>query len=204
MLARREKTNAKETAKQGPPRVSTSDPEARVIKMPDGGFRPAYNMQVASAVERQIIVAVDVTASGSDRGLARPMLERVRRVQGRLPRRHLADGGFTKADDIEWAHGQDVAIHCPPPRSRHKTDPFAPRPGDGKGMLAWRRRMKSPAGKKRYKRRSIAECINARGRAFNLRQITVRGLAKARAVLLWFALANTILRAARITAAAPA
>jgi IS5 family transposase len=67
-------------------------------------------------------------------------------------------------------------------------------------MLAWRRRMKSPTGKKRYKRRSIAECINARGRRFNLRQITVRGLAKARAILLWFALANNVLRAARILA----
>ncbi len=198
--ARRAKTNAKATAKQGPPRVSTTDPEARIIKMPDGGFRPAYNMQIASAVERQVIVAVDVTAAGSDRGLAGTMLRQVHARYRRLPRRHLADGGFTTANDIEWAHSEGVAMHCPPPRSKHKTDPFAPRRGDREGMLAWRRRMKSPTGKKRYKRRSIAECINARGRRFNLRQITVRGLAKARAVLLWFALANNVLRAARILA----
>jgi transposase len=198
---RREKTNAKETARQGPPRVSTTDPEARVIKMPDGGFRPAYNMQIASAVERQIIVAVDVTASGSDRGLARAMLERVHERLGRLPRRYLADGGFTKKDDIEWAAAAGVGIHCPPVRSKHKSDPFAARRGDGPGMAAWRRRMKSPIGKARYKRRSIHECINAHLRQWNLRQITVRGREKARTVLLWFALANNIIRGHRLTAA---
>lgn len=198
--ARREKANAKAAAKQGPPRVSTTDPEARVIKMPDGGFRPAYNMQIASAVEQQIIVAVEVGAAGSDRGLAGTMLAQVYQRHGRLPRHYLADGGFTKNDDIEWAHGAGIAMHCPPPRSKHGTDPFAPRRADGIGMLAWRRRMNSPAGKARYKRRAIAECINARARRFNLRQITVRGLAKARSVLLWFALANNILRAAQIAA----
>jgi transposase len=199
--ARREKTNAKETAKQGPPRVSTTDPEARVIKMPDGGFRPGYNMQIASAVERQIIVAVDVTAAGSDRGLARPMLERVRERLGRLPRDYLADGGYTTAADIEWAHGAAVALHCPPTKSKHGGDPFAPRPGDGPGVAAWRERMKSDGGKARYKRRSIHECINARLRQWNLRQITVRGVQKARIVLHWFALANNILRGHRLTAA---
>jgi len=199
---RREKTNAKETAKQGPPRVSTTDPEARVIKMPDGGFRPGYNMQIASAVERQIIVAVDVTAAGSDRGLARPMLERIRERLNRLPRDYLADGGFTTAADIEWAHGAEVALHCPPTKSRHGGDPFAPRPGDGPGVASWRLRMKSDAGKARYKRRSIHECVNARLRQWNLRQITVRGVQKARTVLHWFALAHNILHGHRLTAAA--
>lgn len=197
---RRAKTNAKTTAKQGEPRVSTTDPEARILKMPDGGFRPAYNMQIVSAPEQQVIVAVDVTASGSDRGWARTMLEQVRRRFGSLPRRHLADGGFTKLDDIEWAHGEGVAVHCPPPASRHRSDPFVPRDDDGPGVAAWRRRMKSPGGKGRYKRRSIAECINARMRQCRIHQITVRGLRKARTVLLWFALAHNILRASSLAA----
>lgn len=197
---RREKTNAKATAKQGQPRVSTTDPEARVMKMPGGGFRPAYNMQIVSAPEQQIVVGVDVTASGSDRGWARIMLEQVRRRFARLPRRYLADGGFTKLDDIEWAHGEKVAVHCPPPKSRHRGDPFAPRDDDGPGVAAWRRRMKSPRGKGRYKRRSIAERINAHMRQWHLRQITLRGLEKARTVLLWHALAHNILRAASLVA----
>lgn len=198
---RRTKTNAKATAQQGPPRVSTTDPEARILKMPDGGFRPGYNLQIASVPEQQIVVAVAATAAGSDRGFARSMLERVRERYGRLPRRYLADGGYTKKDDIEWAHAEGVAMHCPPPRSKHNSDPFEPRPRDRAGMRAWRRRMRSPAGKARYKRRAIAEAINGRARRFGLRQIAVRGLAKARAVLLWVALANNILRSARLAAA---
>ena len=198
---RREKTNAKEMAGKGAPRASTTDPQARVIKMPDGGFRPGYNMQIASAVEQQIIVGVDVVASGSDRGLMRPMIEQVGERRQHRPRRYLADGGFTKNDDIEWAARAGILVHCPPIKNKYGTDPLAPRSGDKPGVAAWRRRMKSPAGKARYKRRAIAECVNARARQWNLYQLTVRGQAKARTVLLWFALANNILQGHRLTGA---
>src|SRR5213594_1541383 len=95
------------------PRASTTDADARVMKMPDGGFRPAYNVQVASAAGEQIVVAVEVTNTGSDRGLLRPMLERLRARTGRCPGRYLADGGFTTAEDIEWAHGEGIEVYCP-------------------------------------------------------------------------------------------
>src|SRR5213594_1515336 len=95
------------------PRASTTDAEARVMKMADGGFRPAYNVQVASAAGEQIVVAVEVTNTGSDRGLLRPMLERLRARTGRCPGRYLADGGFTTAEDIEWAHGEGIEVYCP-------------------------------------------------------------------------------------------
>ncbi len=196
--SRRQKTNAKETAKQGKPRASTTDPEAGVMKMADGGFRPAYNAQIAGAVESQIVIAIDLAATGSDRGEMRPMLEQIAARYRRRPKRYLGDGGFTKNDDIEWAAGEGVAVHCPPIKSKHGSDPFAPRPGDGPGMAAWRRRMNSPAGKARYKRRVIVECINARWRGWNLHRFNVRGRDKARTVLLWFALANNILQGHRL------
>ena len=204
--ARRAKTNAQQTKKQKEPRASTTDPEARVMKMADGGFRPAYNVQIASIPDAQVVVAVEVETSGSDRGRMRPMLDHVTR-RYRSPKRYLADGGYTKNADIEWAADPAngaVKVHCPPMRSRHRTDPFAPRRDDGPGMAAWRRRMKSATGKAVYKRRAIAECIHARFRHWNLRQLTVRGRAKVRTVLLWFALANNILRAPALLAAAPA
>jgi transposase len=196
--ARRAKTNRKQTAKQQAPRVSTSDPEARVMKMADGGFRPAYNLQIACVPEQQIIVAIDVVTTGSDRGLIRPLLEQLRQRFAWSPKRHLADGGFIKHDDIEWAAQHGTAVHCPPTRSKHASDPFAPRPDDGPGVAAWRRRMNSPAGKARYKRRALVECINARLRQWHLTKLTVRGKAKVHAVLLWFALANNLLQAHRL------
>jgi transposase len=183
------------------PRASTTDPEARVMKMADGGFRPAYNVQVASAAGEQIVVAVEVTNTGSDRGLIRPMLERLRARTDRFPGRHLADGGFTSAEDIEWAHGEGIEVYCPPTQSKHGTDPYSPRRGDGAGVLAWRARMASEAGKAQYKPRSICECIHARWRNWHLRQLTVRGIEKVRAVVLIYALSNNILQGHRLASA---
>ena len=183
------------------PRASTTDAEARVMKMADGGFRPAYNVQVASAAGEQIVVAVEVTNTGSDRGLLRPMLQQLRVRTGHFPGRHLADGGFTAAQDIEWAHGEGIAVYCPPTQSKHGTDPYLPRRGDREGVLAWRERMASEAGKALYKRRSICECIHARWRNWDLRQLTVRSIAKVRAVVLYYALANNILQGHRLATA---
>jgi transposase/vacuolar-type H+-ATPase subunit H len=180
------------------PRASTTDAEARVMKMADGGFRPAYNVQVASAAGEQIVVAVEVCNTGSDRGLMRPMLERLHAQNGRFPERHLADGGFCSAQDIEWAHDKKIEAYCPPTQSKHGTDPYLPRRGDGAGVLAWRARMASEAGKARYKPRSICECIHARWRNWDLRQLTVRGMQKVRAVVLWYALTNNILQGHRL------
>jgi hypothetical protein len=182
------------------PRASTTDPQARVMKMADGGFRPGYNVQVASVAGEQIVVTLEVRNNGSDRGLMRPMLERLRAL-GRSPRRHLADGGFGCAQDIEWAHHKRIEVYCPPTKSKHGTNPYAPRRGDGPGVLAWRARMGSDAGQAQYKPRSICECIHARWRNWNLRQLTVRGTEKVRAVVLWYALTNNILQGDRLARA---
>jgi transposase len=183
------------------PRASTTDPQARVMKMADAGFRPAYNVQVASTAGKPIVVAVDVDNNGSDRGLMRPMLERTRARLTRFPRRHLVDGGFCSAEDIEWAHGQGIEVYCPPTKSKSGIDPFLPRSSDGPGVLAWRARMASDAGKAQYQARSICECIHARWRNWDLRQLVVRGLEKVRAVVLLYALTNNILQAHRLSSA---
>src|SRR5215468_689811 len=200
--ARRARTNKAQVKMQGQPRASTTDPEARVMKMPDGGFRPAYNCQVGTVAGGQIVIDVAAVASGSDRGLIRPMLDRLLRRYGRRPKLHLVDGGFNKNADTEWAATQGVRVYGPPGQTKHKTDPFAPRPVDGPGVAAWRRRMKSPHGKGVYKRRALGECINARFRNWDLHQFTVRGRQKASAVLHLLALANNILTGQRLLVAA--
>jgi transposase len=190
---RREKKNANQTKKQKEPRASTTEPQARVMKMADGGFRPAWNLQVVSAAEKQIVLAVEPGNVGSDRGLLRPMLQAVRRRLGLIPKRHLADGGFASAKDIEWAHDNGIEVYCPPTKAKHGRDPFLPRRNDGPGVLAWRARMASLESQARYKRRAISECIHARWRHWNLR-LNVRGALKVRTLMLWHALANNILQ----------
>lgn len=197
---RRAKTNKAEVARQGEPRVSTTDAQARVMKMADGGFRPAYNCQLATAARGQIVVGLDMDMTGSDRGRLREMVGQVETRYDRSPKRWLVDGGFNKNEDTEWAAGRGVKVYGPPIRNKHKTDPYAPRAKDGPGVVAWRRRMKSPHGKAVYRRRVTGECINARFRQWGLHRFTVRGCDKAATVLRWFALANNILQAHRLTA----
>jgi transposase len=189
------------TAKPREPRASSTDPQVRVLKMADGGFRPAWNVQVLSAAGEQIVIDVTPLTTGSDRGLMRPCLEAVRERLGRLPDRHLGDGGFTSAADIEWAHDEGLDIYCPPTQSKHGTDPYLPRRDDGPGVLAWRNRMASPEGQLTYRQRSVCECLHARWRNWNLIRLNVRGVAKVKAVMLWHALANNILQGHRLAAA---
>lgn len=195
---KREKKNRNQTEKQKEPRASTTDPQARTMKMADGGFRPAYNVQVASVAGEQIVVAVEPNNVGSDRGLIGPMLDTVQSRTGQLPERYLADGGFGSAKDIERAHQENIEVYCPPTKSKQGNDPFEPRKDDGPGVLAWRMRMAGESGKAIYKTRSICECIHARWRNWNLIRLTVRGLPKVKAVMLWYALSNNILQGERM------
>ncbi len=190
---RREKTNKKQVAKQKEPRASTTDADARVMKMADGGWRPAYNMQIISTPEHQVIVAVDIDTSGSDRGLAQPGIEMVR-AEGYEPSNYLVDGGFTKNDDIEWAHAKDIKLWCPAGQTKHGTDCYAPKKDDSIGVADWRERMQSEEGKAFYRLRAEHECINAHARRMGLRQLTLRGKIKARIHLLWFAVAHNMMR----------
>jgi transposase len=190
---RREKTNKSQVAKQKPPRASTTDADARVMKMADGGWRPAYNAQIISTPEHQVIVAVDIDTSGSDRGLAQPGIE-MTHAEGYDPSNYLVDGGFTKNDDIEWAHAKDIKVWCPQAQTKHGTDPYAPKKGDGVGVADWRERMNSEQGKAFYRLRCEHECLNAHARRMGLRQFSLRGKIKARIHLLWFAVAHNMMR----------
>src|SRR5229473_4248996 len=101
----------------GPARMSMTDPEARVMKMADGGFRPAFNAQLTATTRGQVIVGVAVTNTGTDQGQLWPMVEQLQRRDGRAPRDVLADGGYVDLDDIRAVAGPDVGgkVYAPPP-----------------------------------------------------------------------------------------
>ncbi|MBV8431690.1 MAG: transposase [Solirubrobacterales bacterium] len=82
-------------------RASTTDPDATVMKMPDGGFRPAYNFQYSTDTASLVIVGVDVVTVGSDQGQLPPMLDQIEASFGKRPHEALVDGGFVKHADIE-------------------------------------------------------------------------------------------------------
>ena len=183
-------------------RVSTTDPEARVMKMGDGGFRPAFNVQLATDTQTQIITGVDVTNSGGDQGKLAPMVDQLQERYQEKPKEMLADGGFAKKEDIETLGQAGTTVYTPVQASKDpERDPHTPRADDTPKVAEWRQRMATPEAKEIYKERaSTAECVNAHARNRGLHQFRVRGLAKVTAVVLWYALAHNLMRTATLRA----
>jgi hypothetical protein len=182
------------------PRVSTTDPEARVMKMPNGGYNPAVNVQLATDTASRAVVGVEVSNEAADSaGLSEPMRQQVQERTGRQVEQHLIDGGYLKTEDIEQAHAAGVELFVPakaahdPARRGRELDPKA---GDSQAILAWKARMSSVEGKATYKQRAAtSETVNGDLRAYRgLTQLTVRGLRKAKCVALWCALAYNVMR----------
>lgn len=178
-------------------RVSTTDAEARVMKMGDGGFRPAFNVQFATQVGEPFIVGVDVTTSGTDAGQAPPMVEQVIERTKKCPNDVLVDGGFADLPAITALERRGIRVLAPvrPPRNP-ANDPFQPRPGDTPEVIAWRARMATAEAKETYKQRAAtSEWVNAQARTlYGLQQLPVRGLAKVRCIASWIALTHNIVR----------
>ena len=179
-------------------RTSETDPDARVMKMADGGFRPAFNVQFATDVETQIIVGVRVTNIGGDAGQMPPMVKQLHEDYGHAPPEMLVDGGFSmnKAIDAVAAAPYDCTVYGPVQKPKDPTrDPHLARDDDSPVVAAWRVRMGTEAAKAIYKLRAqTAECVNAIARNRGLTQFRVRGLRKTKAIALWFALAHNTIR----------
>jgi transposase len=184
-------------------RASTTDPEARVMKMADGGFRPAYNAQFATDTHTGLVAGVSVDNLGSDMGKMRAMSDQLAAAYGVRPTEHLVDGGFAKLADIAALAEADVMVYAPVPAPRDTTrERHAPLPDDPPGVAAWRRRMGTEDAKTIYRERAAtAECVNAQARNRGLIRLLVRGTVKVKTILLWFALAHNMVCAWRLTAA---
>lgn len=178
------------------PRVSTTDHEARVMKMADGGFRPAFNAQLAVDTDTMIITGVDLINSGSDMNQMLPMHEQHLDRYARVPEQWLADGGFAKHEHIEQLDARATKVFAPvlAPRDKQR-DRHERLPGDTEALGQWRERMGTDEAKHIYKDRAASiECTNAHLRNRGLQRFNVCGLSKARAVLLWHALAHNLKR----------
>jgi transposase len=186
----------KKGGKQGTsePRVSTTDPDARVMKMGDGGFRPAFNPQFATDVGSNAIVGVVVTNEGTDARQLEPMLTDILDRTGELPTQYLADGGYVSDENIEAtaAAGIEALLPVRQPRTK-KYDPHTKQPGESEEVGAWRERMGTDRGKVDYKARAAtAERTNAELRKMGLTQLAVRGMTKVTSAVLLMAVAYNI------------
>jgi transposase len=183
-----------------PARTSTTDPEARVMRFADGGFRPGYNVQLATDVEGRAIVGVTVTNIGSDQGQLPPMLDQIEQRTRRQPAAVLADGGFVTKDTVTATTERGITLYAPTMQPKSSREPSQPCEGDDPAAAAWRRRMATDEAKTLYKQRApVAEGINAEACVHRtLGHLAVRGLAKVQSCALWVALAINLLRVMEI------
>lgn len=194
--------------KDKPPKGSSTDPEARIMQMADGGYRPAYNVQFATDVESGIIVGVDVTNVGSDNGQMKPMADQIHARYAQSPQNYLADGGFANLADIDHLETEHQCQVYTPIKDEEKKlqagqDPYARTRRDTDATAQWRIRMQTDAAKAIYKLRAqSAEWVNAVCRNHHLWQMPVRGRTRCRAVALLHALTHNLIQSLKLKPAA--
>ena len=190
--AAKERQKKKRTGKKiTEARASTTDPEARVMRMPNGGFNPAYNVQLVTDVESLVVVGVAVSNRGADQGEALGMEQQVVKRTGKHPKHYLMDSGFINLEQIIELDRSGVEVYAPT-NAGHET----PKPKDPPEIASWRARMSTEEGKETYKKRaSTAEWTNAqvKGR-HRMQQFSVRGLTRVTSVMLLMAITHDLLR----------
>jgi transposase len=180
-------------------RVSTTDPDAPLMKMADGAVRPAYNVQVASACG--FVVAIEPVQRRNDRGLAPAMVAQVEQRCGKLPDRLLADtGAITAADIVTIAQTHpSVQVFSPPPARKQASKPESKarydrnRAAEPQCLKEWRARMDSEEGQAVYRRRSNTEHVHARLKNRGFGRMVLRGLAKVRIACLLHAVTHNMM-----------
>jgi len=190
---RRKRSNNGKKKKEA--RTSTTDPSARVMKMPDGGFRPAYNVHLVSDTVSKVIFAVEVDNIGTDTHAMVPLAEQIEERYQVRPAEWLADGGCNSLGNVDKMDQRGCKIFAPLRQRRSGRNPEQIRPTDSEAVKQWRQRMGTEQAKQIYKERgATAELVNAQCRAQGLWQLLVRGTKKALSVALMHAIVNNMRR----------
>jgi transposase len=102
-------------------RASTTDPEARIMQQPGGGFAPSYNVQISSDAKADLIVGVGVSQAANDTGELEPALERIEANLGEGPQQVVVDSGFINQGTIMALEAQGIDLIGPMPDHTSQT-----------------------------------------------------------------------------------
>jgi transposase len=106
-------------------RVSSTDPEARVMLQGKGGYAPSYNTQISTDAKAKVIVAVGVSQSANDGGELLPAVERIEANLGEKPKQIVADGAYPTQGNIEAMDKEGIDLIGPmPERKKAGWDPL--------------------------------------------------------------------------------
>jgi hypothetical protein len=90
-------------------RVSSTDPEAHVMRNGEGGTVPSYNLQLLTDTQHGLVVNVEATTDAIDYRQMQPAIERCQQTLGCKPQQLVADGDYTNHASVQAAaaHGVD-------------------------------------------------------------------------------------------------
>jgi len=111
--AARQTFDALTAARSTVDRVSTTDPDARIMKFAEGNTAPGYNVQVSTDAEAGVIVGVDVTQAGSDYQQLTPALDRIVETLPQAPAQVVVDGGYLSAENIVAVAARGIELIGP-------------------------------------------------------------------------------------------
>lgn len=176
--------------------VSRTDPEARIMKMADSGYRPAYNVQFAVDTNSQVIVGVDVSKNANDSISLMPMYEQIKTTYNKIPERYLVDAGFKNLQSFIEIESDGCKMFCSTENSKKaKNKKVDIKKHNHSCILKWVERMKTQKAKEIYKRRaSTVECVNANVRNRGFYQFLVRGFRKVKSVSILMAVVHNMQR----------
>jgi transposase len=137
--------------------ITLSDPDSRVMRTQGTPPRQADNAQTA-VIDRQIIVAAEITVDAADFGHLEPMLETTlatleRHAVSEQPEVVIADAGYWHNRQIEQVTERGIEVLIPPDGTIREGH----RPGWEHGFYeAMREKLKSDRGRKPYAQRKTS------------------------------------------------
>lgn len=179
-------------------RVSTTDPQAKKMKMGHGGFGPAYNLQMAVDTESRFIVGLDVVNKNNDFDQLPSMFNQVKDRYDKVAKEWLVDQGYLAHKHIIDTQKRGCKVFVNPSKVSRK-NAFEPHEGEDNELAEWRVRMGTDEAKEIYKdRASNSEWANAGMRNRGMKQLLVRGIDSVKSVLCLHVLTHNILRATKL------
>jgi len=179
-------------------RASITDPDVRKMKMGDGGYRLAYNVQFATGLDSRVIYGVDVVNTLDPRTAPRLMSqvqERLKRIKLSELRNWIADSAYSAANDIITAAllFPKCLYYAPPQIDKEKAKIHQKK--DCEAIKKWRDMIDSEEIKEIYKKRcSTAEFSNMHVKNCSLNEFSVRGFLKVKGMAALHAIAFNVAR----------
>lgn len=180
-------------------RSSITDPECRKMKMGDGGYRLAYNVQFATALDSRVIYGVSVGHTLDPKTapiLMTQVQERLKKLNLRSISNWIADAAYSSINDIETVFLLfPECRYFAPASPRTGIDPKKIKKTDSEAVKKWRSMIGDAEVEELYKKRcSTAEFTNAQIKNNMPNGFCVRGQRKAKASAILHAIAQNMSR----------